>query len=80
MYKVEINNGKQPAKLLAKDTKVGDLMVITKKQGSGLVGEILLNTAKGFITLGRPSKTYPDTCEHLVRILPKGTVITLTVE
>lgn len=61
-------------------TEIGDLMIIEDTSFSGI---ILLRTSDNFVNLENPRSTWlieEEESSFLVRVLPKGTKITLEVE
>lgn len=76
--KVEIKNAQREL-IKANMTSIGDVMIIRAKK-SRYNNYILLRTYEGFAALNSPDTTWNIHIPYLVEVLPKGTVITLTVE
>ena len=81
MYKFEINPSVNISTIRMCDTKIGDLMKITNPE-TPYNGAIVLHTYDGFVDIENPKCTWGviGTVSIPVQLLPKGTVITLTVE
>lgn len=77
MIKTEITT--EPTLRLTGDMVVGDIAVITE-MGCSQQGEIILRYWDGFVSLSSPKNNWGAVTDVEVRILPKGTVVTLTVE
>lgn len=77
MYNLKTNT-KKFSKLLAKDTNVGDLMVIN--EGNHCEGHILLHCYDRLISLTDPQKAWFIDVPLEVTLLKSGESITLTVE
>lgn len=61
------------------ETNIGDLMIILND--NDYKGHVLLKTKIGYISLTQPKYTWTlDDPNFNVRILPKGTKLTLTIE
>jgi len=78
-YTVKINPEQKKKVLLAKDTKIGDIMKIVDGTDSRK-GTILLNIFTGFVDVCNPIHTYCKECPFEVELLPSGTEIVLTVK
>jgi hypothetical protein len=79
MYKFEINPNTEEKPLRMQETKIGDLMEIIESNHR-YNGAIALRVHQGFVILDKPVTTICTDGMLLVKLLPKGTVITLTVE
>ncbi len=72
-YKIEKVEDERLRSLEAYSTEIGDVMEATD-------GEILLHTFEGFVSLNNPRLTWSkDLCSE-VRLLPKGTILKITIQ
>ena len=72
-------NTQNSKKMLAKDTKIGDLMRIIDLEHNCL-GHILLRSWQGLVSLNDPHKTWNREITIEVQLLSRGESVTLIAE
>jgi len=79
MYKIETNLPKTSGCRRMCDMNIGELAQIVDPNSPHFKA-IVLKTVSGCIHLQACAITWHDNCSQAVELLPKGTVITLTVQ